>query len=758
MYFGRGGLFMHKSCKFILAAFTLSLCFGNGALLLNKEKNVQKADAAIDAMTIDEGKYLQYSSDPSSTSFYRYQQNSGNYISNTFGISQSLVTNSASSYTYTLEIGSSYDGFYYFTTIMHITLTQAAYSHGNYNVTFIATSNNSCTKQSDHALEVFALNNYYGVGSFPSQTTFGSLVYNQDDYSTASSDALFRASGRGGGIAYQNNTSNPKSYEVENKYNDDQPYFLYFVISGYREQSSGNDGYTATVNIQISQTTNIGYGVYNSSESRYHDTLSGALDYINNSASNRTSHTLLLLKDLSETAAGKEMKTGVILDLQGHNFTYTGAATSAYMIIRQANGLKGSREFKFLSTGGNGKISGNFNDSVLLLGGEYGTYGVNTYIGPGVTIENTGGGKAIASHQSSKLEIAQGATLISNNSFGLYLNISLQSLTEIAGTIISRSTYALQIQSVTDSGYINLGGSAVSLQSYGSLASIYSNCTPTEAKIVASCTVANVTTAYTASADPISITFASTPSNGTAIIYSLNANALANFSVTNEANKYHLEYNSSSSYAYFAINKYNVSFNANGGTGSMSVRSIEHGTAFVLPANSFTAPSYRTFLKWNTKADGSGTSKNVDETYTITFDIIFYAIWYQTDANIYNEFRLEYLKMESYNQDLGYCLDGDSHHYFLDASNYFQTHMSSAQRLYFAQNYSDEWARFNAWAAANGKTIELDVSGEYILRSAKILPATLDEGINIAYIIVIGAFALSLSILPVLLKRKHKKY
>ncbi len=50
-----------------------------------------------------------------------------------------------------------------------------------------------------------------------------------------------------------------------------------------------------------------------------------------------------------------------------------------------------------------------------------------------------------------------------------------------------------------------------------------------------------------------------------------------------------------------------VSFNANGGTGSMSPVSGEYTSAITLPANTLTKADY-VFDSWNTKADGSGTS------------------------------------------------------------------------------------------------------------------------------------------------------
>jgi hypothetical protein len=49
---------------------------------------------------------------------------------------------------------------------------------------------------------------------------------------------------------------------------------------------------------------------------------------------------------------------------------------------------------------------------------------------------------------------------------------------------------------------------------------------------------------------------------------------------------------------------YTVSFNANGGNGSMSNQSFTHGVTQNLSSNSFTKPGY-TFAGWATSAGGS---------------------------------------------------------------------------------------------------------------------------------------------------------
>jgi hypothetical protein len=68
-----------------------------------------------------------------------------------------------------------------------------------------------------------------------------------------------------------------------------------------------------------------------------------------------------------------------------------------------------------------------------------------------------------------------------------------------------------------------------------------------------------------------------------------------------------------------------VSFAANGGTGTTASMT---GTTITLPSSGFTRSGYR-FDRWNTKADGSGTSYTAGQTITLSADITLYAIWVQ---------------------------------------------------------------------------------------------------------------------------------
>ena len=79
-------------------------------------------------------------------------------------------------------------------------------------------------------------------------------------------------------------------------------------------------------------------------------------------------------------------------------------------------------------------------------------------------------------------------------------------------------------------------------------------------------------------------------------------------------------------YAQWKANSYSVTFNANGGTGTMSAQTFAHGVAGTLNANGFTRSGY-SFTGWNEKADGSGKSYADKSSVTLTAALTLYAQW-----------------------------------------------------------------------------------------------------------------------------------
>ena len=76
------------------------------------------------------------------------------------------------------------------------------------------------------------------------------------------------------------------------------------------------------------------------------------------------------------------------------------------------------------------------------------------------------------------------------------------------------------------------------------------------------------------------------------------------------------------------VQTYTVTYDANGGTGSMTDTSSPYvsGATVTVLGNEFTRENY-TFTKWNTVANGSGIDYLEDSTFTINADITLYAQW-----------------------------------------------------------------------------------------------------------------------------------
>lgn len=72
---------------------------------------------------------------------------------------------------------------------------------------------------------------------------------------------------------------------------------------------------------------------------------------------------------------------------------------------------------------------------------------------------------------------------------------------------------------------------------------------------------------------------------------------------------------------------YTISFNANGGTGTVASQTANSGAVITLPTAVNLAYTNYNFVSWNTKADGTGTSYTAGSSYTVTGNVTLYATW-----------------------------------------------------------------------------------------------------------------------------------
>lgn len=159
-------------------------------------------------------------------------------------------------------------------------------------------------------------------------------------------------------------------------------------------------------------------------------------------------------------------------------------------------------------------------------------------------------------------------------------------------------------------------------------------------------------------------------------------------------------------YAAWKANTYAVSFNANGGSGAPGSQTKTYGTNLTLTTAKPTRSGY-TFSKWNTKADGTGTSYNSGATYSTNAAVTLYAIW------TVNKFSI------TYNANGGTI--ADSPHAWISSNNdtyYFKLNGSTIQRT-GANNttYTDTWysVSYNsAFNLTNYTSVNISRTGYHI--------------------------------------------
>ncbi len=133
---------------------------------------------------------------------------------------------------------------------------------------------------------------------------------------------------------------------------------------------------------------------------------------------------------------------------------------------------------------------------------------------------------------------------------------------------------------------------------------------------------------YSTTIDTVTKTFAAnstitfTPTSGTSWATSSFYKFNFNVTVSGTSNKF-VEFSSAKFY-YAPAATYTVSFNANGGSGTMSSVSNVTGS-YTLPACTFTAPANKAFSGW--KADNAGDLIAAGGSYNVGANVTFYAQW-----------------------------------------------------------------------------------------------------------------------------------
>ena len=78
---------------------------------------------------------------------------------------------------------------------------------------------------------------------------------------------------------------------------------------------------------------------------------------------------------------------------------------------------------------------------------------------------------------------------------------------------------------------------------------------------------------------------------------------------------------------------YTITFDANSGSGTMKSQTVGENISCRLNYNTFTAPAGYAFSHWNTKADGSGKTYYMNNSYSFSNDMTLYAVWEKVENN-----------------------------------------------------------------------------------------------------------------------------
>lgn len=339
-----------------------------------------------------------------------------------------------------------------------------------------------------------------------------------------------------------------------------------------------------------------------------------------------------------------------------------------------------------------------------------------------------------------------GTTVISASADAITLNSSCTANIN-GGSISSTSGYAINAVADNSVKTINISGNLV-LSSHSSLGNIGlgANC----GRVVAEGLTRNVTvdvhTGYFTS--------------GSTIVQNDNNNRVSMHSLASSGYSYVRENNN----IIYKINQYTLTFYPNGGTGNSHSVTKDFNTNYTLPNNvgiSISAPAYHSFLNWNTSPNGGGTSYTAGNKVTVTSDLNLYAIWYQTDTNVIEQFigiqlhfDVDVIDVDD-QSNTGHCL-GEGGYYDL-AKQVYNT-FTNTQKTTFCTSgsYANARARLKAWANANGEDLDLSTHELIVITPANTMFNTGKQTTNTVVVVTVCSLLTVISLAAFIIARRKR--
>lgn len=639
---------MKKGFRFGLCALALALCVGSSALSFNNRKAAAPVEAAasIDTVAINRKYFTARDDDYANNTMFDVGGGTAQETSSNAVISVSSDgtytenANNYPAYKFVWQENGIHQKMLYYSSVVRIAVNVPAYERVRVRVLFNPIKSvMDAGGNADHAIELAADDRIHTSSNY--DYSFSQFKYQRDDYTTKSpgDDVLARAGRRAAGEAA---TALEHSWYIVNQNEISVNYWIFFAVSGYVE-STGQTAHSTTQSVRfgINLREDVEYvcSVFTNNTTTYCDNVKSAVQYANSLGS---STTIRMLRDYAEPAAnnGIAITNSFTLDLNGHNLSLVGSGANTFFLARQSDGLSKNITISIGNSGQSQRfVSAAVADSVFLLGDDGDQYTVTLSIGQNVLIENTySSGRAIAVHQSATLEVNQNSTVRSSSSVcAVYIN---GGKARVSGSVSASNGSTFQVKREEK----NSSGTTVTPTLY-----IYYNPTLTHSNSKYTIDVTtggpnnlNLYASYSSSylgttGSNILIKYATAPTSGATIVNGVTSQPVANkFSVSGLSSSLMLQWDSNTK-VLSTVTAYTVSYNANGGTGSISGKTVSQGTSITLPSCSYTAPSGKRFVEWNTKANGTGTSKNPDDSYIVSGNVTFYAIWeYTAKGNIEN--------------------------------------------------------------------------------------------------------------------------
>lgn len=153
-------------------------------------------------------------------------------------------------------------------------------------------------------------------------------------------------------------------------------------------------------------------------------------------------------------------------------------------------------------------------------------------------------------------------------------------------------------------------------------------------------------------------------------------------------------------YGAYKVATYTITYDANGGTGTVADQTKTHGTPISLRSNLFEKTGYH-FAGWNTEATGlSGTAYDEGDPYTTDADVILYARWAPNTDTLYT--------VKHYKQKLGKPAEISAENYEL-ANTDTETGTSDASA-------SPSLRTYTGFTAPASQTITVNADGSSIAK------------------------------------------